>query len=77
MATKITGVWLRREGGESDPKADAVVLLEIDGRWVEVIRERAAGNFSHICEEGGIRKADRLGQSYDDLAASGGIAGAP
>jgi hypothetical protein len=48
---KITGVSLYRIG------KDAIVSLEIGGRWVEVIRERADANYSHICEEGGIAKA--------------------
>ena len=51
----VTGVWLRREG------ADAVVLVELDGRWIEVIREHAAheSQFSHIVEPAGIAAAER------------------
>ena len=62
----ITGIHLVHEGGEDDPKADAVVLVEIDGKWHEVIRENIHGNFSHIIETGGIRKAqirDKLGNN--------------
>ena len=53
----ITGVWLR--GGENE----LTVLVEVDGEWVEVIREFVPthgndGNvwpISHICEPAGIR----------------------
>lgn len=38
-------VWLRREGDY------AIVLVEIDGQWVEIIREYYDGNFSHIWED--------------------------
>jgi hypothetical protein len=56
---EITGVWLR--GGEDS----VAVLVEIDGRWVNVISEFVPlhgndGNvwpISHIVEPGGIRKA--------------------
>lgn len=50
----ITGIWLRREGGENDV-GTVVVLIEVAGAWVEVIREGVAGSYSHICEVGGIR----------------------
>ena len=49
MATEVTGIWLRREGD------DAVVLAEINGSFVEVIRERAEGPFSHIVEDDGMQ----------------------
>ena len=35
----------------------AVVLAEIDGRWVEVIREVLYSPFSHIVEPAGMRAA--------------------
>lgn len=45
----IRAVWLKREGD------DAVVCVETPaGRWVEIIRERIDGSFSHICEAAGI-----------------------
>lgn len=37
-------VWLRAEGG------CAVVLVEVDGEWVEIIREMLDSPFSHIKE---------------------------
>jgi len=45
----ITGVWLRRIGGEDDPNAMVVVDVEHhnDGVWRELIRERLDSNFSH------------------------------
>lgn len=46
----VSGVMLRRVGDH------AVVEVEIDGRWVEVIREALDGNFSHIVEPRGIRR---------------------
>lgn len=45
----VEGVWLRRDGDH------AVVLVEVEGEWHEVIREHYDGNFSHITESGGIR----------------------
>lgn len=45
-------IWLRREGDF------AVVLVEkTKGVWVEVIRERYDGAFSHIVEPSGIETA--------------------
>jgi hypothetical protein len=38
----ITGIVLRREGD------DAVVAVEVDGEWQEVIRELAENNFDHF-----------------------------
>jgi hypothetical protein len=66
----ISGLWLRQEG------SDAVVLIEVGGHFVEVIRERSDGPFSHIVEPAGMRnaisgKADEVAVS--DLAAAGGI----
>jgi hypothetical protein len=50
----VTGVHLKRVGDR------AVVAVEIDGRWVDIIEECYDGNFSHICEPSGIRgRADR------------------
>jgi hypothetical protein len=34
-----------------------VVSLEIEGRWIEIIREFRDGAFSHIVEPNGIRRA--------------------
>lgn len=42
----ITSVSLRRSGGEDGP-ADAIVEIEVDGHWIEVIREPLDANFSH------------------------------
>jgi hypothetical protein len=45
------GIWLRLEG------QDVVVLVEARaGVWVEVIRERADGCYSHIVEPGTIER---------------------
>lgn len=62
----MNAIWLRREGGENDPKASVVVLIEIAGAgWVEIIREHAAGNFSHIIEPSGIVDAyEKKGKPY-------------
>lgn len=46
---EVSGIWLQREGD------DAVVMVERDGRWIEVIREHVDGPFSHIVEPSGIR----------------------
>jgi hypothetical protein len=52
----VTGIWLRAEGDS------AVVLVERDGRWVEVIRETKDSPFSHIVEPNGIRQRCGEGQ---------------
>ena len=44
----VSGIWLRREGNY------AVVLVEHEGEFVEVIREHIEGPFSHIVEPTGI-----------------------
>lgn len=46
----ITAIHLVRLGHH------VVVKAEIEGRWVTVIKEHADGAFSHIVEEGGMRK---------------------
>lgn len=55
----VTGIMLRGDG------KDIVVEAEVEGRWVEVIREFAANpdTISHIVEPSGIRNAppSRLG----------------
>jgi len=43
----ITAVWLRRIGDHAE------VLVEIDGQWRLVTRERFDGLFSHIAEARG------------------------
>lgn len=47
----IMGIHLFRTGEY------VVVAAEIDGKWVEVIRERHDGAFSHIVEPSGMRRA--------------------
>ena len=49
VAVAVDGIWLRREGDH------AVVLVERDGRWLEIIREYIDAPFSHICEPNGVR----------------------
>jgi hypothetical protein len=46
----ISGIWLRREGNF------AVMLIERDGRWFEIVREPLDSQFSHIIEPNGIRR---------------------
>jgi hypothetical protein len=48
---QISGLMLRRSGDH------AIVEIEIEGRWVEVIREFIDAPFSHIVEPGGMRAA--------------------
>ena len=38
---------------------DIVVRAEVNGRWVEVIRELNDGPISHIVEPGGIEQASQ------------------
>jgi hypothetical protein len=45
----VSGIWLRAEGKH------AVVLVERDGQWTEVIREFLESPFSHIIEPDGVR----------------------
>jgi hypothetical protein len=47
----VTGIHLLRLGNH------VVVNAEIDGKWVEVIREVHDGAFSHIVEPNGMRSA--------------------
>ena len=47
----VTAIWLKNIGD------DVIVEAEIAGKWVEVIRERADGAYSHIVESGGITTA--------------------
>lgn len=47
----VTGIWLKNIGEYT------IVEAEIFGEWVEVIRERSDGAFSHIVEPGGMTKA--------------------
>lgn len=46
---EVDGVWLCREGEY------AVVKVERNGKWIEIIREHIEGPFSHICEPEGVR----------------------
>lgn len=65
----ITGIWLRKAGGENDPKARVQVLVEIGGIWKTVVSENAYGAFSHIVEPSGIRKpfeSATLSEPIDD-----------
>jgi hypothetical protein len=50
----IEGIWLMREGGESDPLAKAVVYVQMQGRWYEAIRESIDSNFSHCVSSYGL-----------------------
>lgn len=52
-------IWLRTEG---DSK---VVLIQVEGRWVEVIRDNGT-NISHIAEPSGIASAIDLSRRYGD-----------
>lgn len=47
----ITAIWLKRIGDH------AIVEVEVDGKFVQVIREHIDGAFSHIVEESGIKHA--------------------
>jgi hypothetical protein len=55
---EVSGIWLAREGEY------IIVRAEVDGVWVEVIREHHDGPFSHIVEDNGIRAA-RAKLPYD------------
>lgn len=50
-AVEVTGIHLLRIGDS------VIVRAEVDGKWVEVIREHHDGYFSHIVEPGGILRA--------------------
>lgn len=50
-------IMLRREGDYAVVEIDTGVPNKDGSRWVEVIRERLDGNFSHIVEPGGIEGA--------------------
>ena len=44
----VMGIMLRKEGEYT------IVEAEIGGTWIEVIRERSDGSFSHIVEPDGM-----------------------
>ncbi len=44
----VTGIHLHKDGEYT------VVKAEIGGEWIEVIRERSDGEFSHIVEADGM-----------------------
>jgi len=48
---RVTGIHLLRLSDK------VIVKAEIDGKWIEVIREHVDGAFSHIVEPGGMRTA--------------------
>lgn len=48
---KKNAVWLVAEGDY------AIVKIEVDGKWIEIIRERLDSPFSHIVEPSGIQNA--------------------
>ena len=56
----IEGIWLRRIGAESDPSPSVTVKVQIGGKWIEVIREPLAANFSHCVSPSGIRETMKL-----------------
>lgn len=59
---EVTGIHLLQLGDY------VIVRAEIDGRWVEVIREHHEGSFSHIVEPGGMRRcADLTAAEASDL----------
>ena len=67
-AAKIVGygpIMLRREGDY------AIVEIEFNGKWREVIREFVDSNFSHIVEPLGIQEAI-FGHNRVDVAAEKG-----
>ena len=56
----VSAIWLRREGNH------AVVLIERDGKWHEIIVEPLDSQFSHIIEPSGVRAV--CGEKTNDLA---------
>ncbi|HEY8287021.1 MAG TPA: hypothetical protein VIJ28_21735 [Chloroflexota bacterium] len=51
MGIKITGLWVYHEGW--DP-GDVVVLAEVGGKWVEMLRESLPTPFSRVLQERGL-----------------------
>ena len=45
---KSGAIWLRSENGQ------AIVCVEHEGQWIEIIREHLGGPFSHVAEPSGI-----------------------
>mgnify|MGYP001592825964 CR=1 FL=1 len=52
---RYPAIWVRQESRNS--MLYAVVLIEIDGKWVELIRELEGTPYSHIIEPRGIDAA--------------------
>lgn len=57
-------IWLRREGRH------AVVLVELDGKWTEIIREAVDSPFSHIKEAVPLTKHERKSLIMDGAIAA-------
>jgi hypothetical protein len=56
------------------PNAYAVVSVEAaSGQWVEVIRERADGCYSHIVEPSGIQASIAAARPISELIAASSI----
>jgi hypothetical protein len=51
MEKKYNAIMLVAEGDH------AVVKIEVNGKWIELIRERLDSPFSHIVESTGIENA--------------------
>lgn len=50
----IQDIWLIREGGENDERAEVVVYVKRDGIWYEAIREYVHSSFSHCISAMGL-----------------------
>jgi hypothetical protein len=50
---RVTGVKLTRQGN------DTIVLVEVSGRWVEIIREPFDGCFDHIVNKSGLQSRNK------------------
>lgn len=61
----ITAIMLRKGVGVDGHLGHAIVQVEIDGKWVEVIRETIDANFSHIVEGVGIWEARKKREVLD------------
>jgi len=51
---EVSGIWLLRDGEK------IIVRAEVNGSWIDVIREHRDAMFSHIVEPAGIRSCAAL-----------------
>lgn len=74
---QISAIKLVRQHRLHGDVQEAVVLAEIAGKWIEVIREPIDSSFSTVVGPSEINELAAFELSTEDLVAAGGIADSP